>query len=262
MMTDCRCFHKGLAVADDRACVALSCQTCYFGLANPRKMIEFYHVYMQYIKSQYALVDLCLSIEKGEFVFLTGASGAGKTTLLKLIYKAQTPVKGQILIDSVNINMIPKKSLYQLRRKIGIIFQDFKLLPRKTIFENVAIPLVIRGTKKNTILKKVNEALSLVGLTHRRNYFPLHISGGEQQRVAIARAIVSDPKIMIADEPTGNLDTELSIEILRIFERINAAGITIIIATHDKNLLRMFSKRTLRLEKGRMVQDEPTGELA
>lgn len=224
-------------------------------------MIEFYHVYMQYVKSQFALADLCIAIQKGEFIFLTGASGAGKTTLLKLIYKAETPSKGQILIDSTNINMIPRRSLYQLRRKIGIIFQDFKLLPKKTIFENVAIPLIVRGDKKNTILRNVNNALSLVGLTHRRNYFPTHVSGGEQQRVAIARAIVSNPKIIIADEPTGNLDTELSIEILKIFEKINSSGITIIIATHDKNLLRIFSKRTLRLEKGILVHDEPTGVL-
>jgi cell division transport system ATP-binding protein len=225
-------------------------------------MIEFYHVYMQYIKSQYALIDISLSIKQGDFIFLTGASGAGKTTLLKMIYRDEIPSKGQILIDSSNINMLQKKNLYTLRRKIGIIFQDFKLLHKKTIFENVAIPLIVRSEKKNSITQKVNKALSLVGLTHRRNYLPLHVSGGEQQRVAIARAIVANPKIIIADEPTGNLDTELSIEILKIFEKINASGITILIATHDKNLLQLFNKRLLRLEKGKLVLDTYSGEIS
>jgi cell division transport system ATP-binding protein len=218
-------------------------------------MIEFYHVSKQYVKNQYALNDINLTIEKGEFIFLTGSSGAGKTTLLKLVFKEEFPSKGQILIDSFNINLIPEKKLYKLRRGIGIVFQDFKLLNRRTIYENIAIPLVIRGERKSVIDKRVHSALSLVGLTHRRNYIPEHVSGGEQQRVAIARAIVGNPKIIIADEPTGNLDTELSIEILKIFERINSNGITIIIATHDKNLIKMFPKRVIRLEKGRLISD-------
>lgn len=218
-------------------------------------MIEFYHVSKQYVKNQYALNDINLTIEKGEFIFLTGASGAGKSTLLKLAFKEELPSKGQILIDSFNINLIPEKKLFKLRRSIGIVFQDFKLLTRRTIYENIAIPLVIRGERKSVIDKRVHSALSLVGLTHRRNYIPEHVSGGEQQRVAIARAIVGNPKIIIADEPTGNLDTELSIEILKIFERINANGITIIIATHDKNLIKMFPKRVISLEKGRLISD-------
>lgn len=218
-------------------------------------MIEFYHVSKQYVKNYFALNDINLSIEKGEFIFLTGASGAGKSTLLKLIYKEELPTKGQILIDSVNINLVPSKKLYKLRRNIGIIFQDFKLLLNRTIYENVSIPLVIRGEKKSVLDRMVNSALSVVGLTHRRNYIPAHISGGEQQRVAIARAIVGNPKIIIADEPTGNLDTELSIEILKIFERINSNGITVILATHDKNLIKMFPKRMIKLEKGRLVSD-------
>jgi len=218
-------------------------------------MIEFYHVSKQYVKNYFALNDINLSIEKGEFIFLTGASGAGKSTLLKLIYKEELPTKGQILIDSVNINLVPSKKLYKLRRKIGIIFQDFKLLLNRTIYENISIPLVVRGEKKSVLDRMVNSALSVVGLTHRRNYIPAHISGGEQQRVAIARAIVGNPKIIIADEPTGNLDTELSIEILKIFERINSNGITVIFATHDKNLIKMFPKRMIKLEKGRLVSD-------
>lgn len=218
-------------------------------------MIEFYHVSKQYVKNDYALNDVNLSIQKGELVFLTGASGAGKTTLLKLMFKEQDPSKGQILIDSQNINLIPPKNLYKLRRSIGIVFQDFKLLENRTVFENIAIPLMVRGERKSMIDRKVNNALTLVGLKHRKNYVPLHISGGEQQRVAIARAIVGNPKIIVADEPTGNLDTDLSVEIIKIFERINANGVTIIIATHDKTLLKMFGERVLRLDKGRLVTD-------
>ncbi|NIM14366.1 MAG: cell division ATP-binding protein FtsE [Candidatus Aminicenantes bacterium] len=222
-------------------------------------MIEFYHVYKQYVRDQFALNDVSLSIKKGEFVFLTGASGAGKTTLLKLIFKEEDPSRGQILIDSVNINLIAPKLLHQLRRSLGIVFQDFRLLENRTLYENIGIPLVVRGERKALVDKKVMSALTLVGLTHRRNYIPTHISGGEQQRVAIARAIVGNPKILIADEPTGNLDTELSIEIFRIFERINANGITVLIATHDNHLMDLFPKRVLKLEKGRLVSDSRKG---
>ena len=222
-------------------------------------MIEFYHIYKQYVSDQYALSDISFSINKGEFAFLTGASGAGKTTLLKLIFKEELPSRGQILVDSLNINLIPHKLLYQLRRSIGIVFQDFRLLENRTVYENVAVPLVVRGEKRAIIDKKVMNALSMVGLTHRRNYIPTHISGGEQQRVAIARAIVGNPKIILADEPTGNLDTELSIEILRILERINANGITVLVATHDNHLMDLFPKRVLKLEKGRIASDGRTG---
>jgi cell division transport system ATP-binding protein len=217
-------------------------------------VIEFYHIYKQYIKGQYALNDINLSIGKGEFVFLTGSSGAGKSTLLKLIYKDENPSRGQILIDSLNINLIPKNKLYKLRRNIGIIFQDFKLLNNRTIYENIAIPLIVRGERKSIVDKMVNSALSLVGLSHRKNHIPMHVSGGEQQRVAIARAIVGNPKVLIADEPTGNLDTELSIEVFKIFERINANGVTMIIATHDRHLLEIFQKRTLILDNGKLIQ--------
>jgi cell division transport system ATP-binding protein len=219
-------------------------------------VIQFFHVSKQYFKDSYALNDVNLSIEKGEFVFLTGASGAGKSTLLKLIYKEEIPSKGQILVDSVNINLIPDNRLFRLRRQIGIVFQDFKLLHDRTVSENIAIPIVVRGEKKSIIDKKVNTTLSLVGLTHRNRYMTRHISGGEQQRVAIARSVIGSPKIIIADEPTGNLDTELSIEIIRIFERINANGITVIIATHDQHLLSLFPKRLIKLEKGIVVADQ------
>jgi cell division transport system ATP-binding protein len=216
-------------------------------------VIEFYHVYKQYVEDQFALHDISLTIEKGEFLFLTGSSGAGKTTLLKLIFKEELPNKGQILVDSNNITLIPRKELYRLRRDIGIVFQDFKLLDNRTVYENIAIPLLVRGEKKSNIEKMVTKALSQVGLSHRKNYIPTHISGGEQQRVAIARAIVGNPKIIIADEPTGNLDTELSIEIFKIFEKINANGITTIIATHDLHLMNMFPKRIIKLHQGKLV---------
>ena len=218
-------------------------------------MIEFFHIYKQYVKDSYALQDVNVSIEKGEFVFLTGASGAGKTTFLKLIYREEEPSRGQILIDSININLIPENKLYKLRRNIGIVFQDFKLLMNRTVFENVSIPLLVRGHRRSYVEKKVMNALTLVGINHKRNYYPINISGGEQQRVAIARAIVGSPSILLADEPTGNLDTELSIEIFKIFERINANGITTVIATHDRHLLEMFPRRVIKLDKGRLVKD-------
>jgi len=216
-------------------------------------MIEFYHVFKQYVKNQFALNDINLTIEKGEFLFLTGASGAGKTTLMKLIFREELPSRGQILVDSININLVPAKKVYRLRRTMGIIFQDFKLLQTRTVFENVAIPLQVRGEKKSVIDDKVEEALALVGLSHRKHYIPSHISGGEQQRVAIARAIVGDPRLILADEPTGNLDTELSVEVFKIFERINARGITVLIATHDDHLMSLFPKRILKLERGKLV---------
>ena len=223
-------------------------------------MIQFFHVYKQYFKDSVALSDINISIVKGEFVFLTGASGAGKSTLLKLIYKEELPTKGQILIDSININLIPDNKLYRLRRQIGIVFQDFKLLMGRTVFENVAIPLIIRGERKSLIEKKVAGALALVGLSHRRRYLTAHISGGEQQRVAIARAVIGNPKILIADEPTGNLDTELSIEIIKIFEKINTNGITTIIATHNLNLLNLFPRRIIKLDKGLVSMDRKIEE--
>ncbi len=224
-------------------------------------MIEFYHVSKQYVKNVWVLNDITFSIKKGDFVFLTGVSGAGKTTLLKMIYKDEVPSKGQILIDSSNIGLIEKREVYRLRRDIGIIFQDFKLLHNRTIYENVALPLLVCGERKSLVEKRVNSSLSLVGLSHRRNYYPMHVSGGEQQRAAIARAIVANPKIIIADEPTGNLDTELSIEIFHIFERINANGITIVLATHDRHLLNIFPKRIISLDQGKITMDRDGGVL-
>ena len=221
-------------------------------------MIQFFHVYKQYFRSNEALSDINLAVERGEFIFLTGSSGAGKSTLLKMIYKEEEPSRGQILIDSVNSTLIPPARLYKLRRQIGIVFQDFKLLMNRTVQENVAVPLLVRGEKRALIENKVNSTLALVGLSHRKRYLTAHISGGEQQRVAIARAVIGNPKIIIADEPTGNLDTELSIEIIRIFEKINASGITTIIATHDLNLINLFPKRIIKLDKGQLVLDRPS----
>jgi cell division transport system ATP-binding protein len=172
------------------------------------------------------------------------------------VFKEEVPSKGQILVDSVNIGLIPDRKLYRLRRQVGVVFQDFKLLTDRTVYDNIAIPLLVRGERRAVIDKKVTSTLSLVGLSHRRKYPVSHISGGEQQRVAIARAIIGSPKIVIADEPTGNLDTELSIEIIKIFERINANGITTVIATHDQNLINLFPKRLIKLDKGALVFDK------
>ena len=221
-------------------------------------MIEFYHVDKQYVKDQFALRDINLTIEKGEFAFLTGASGAGKSTLLKLIYREEMPTRGQILIDSTNMSLVPRSEIYRFRRLIGVVFQDFKLLETRTVAENVGIPLMVRGERRSVVDKMVQSTLSMVGLNHRRNYLPPHLSGGEQQRVAIARAIAGNPKILLADEPTGNLDTDLSFEIMELFERINANGITVLLATHDKLMLKEFPHRIIRLENGRVAQGMPT----
>ncbi len=222
-------------------------------------MIEFYHIYKQYVSDQYALCDISFSVQKGEFIFLTGASGAGKTTLLKLIFKEELPSRGQILIDSLNINLIPHKLLYQLRRSIGIVFQDFRLLENRTVYENVAIPLVVRGEKRAIIDKKVMNALSLVGLTHRRNYVPTHISGGEQQRVAIARAIAANPKIILADEPTSALDPKSSQRIEETFMKLKQ-DYTIIVVTHILRQARRLADYVLFLYLGKLIEHGPARE--
>ncbi len=219
-------------------------------------MIEFFGVSKEYIKGVYALKEISFEIKKGDFVFLTGFSGAGKSTLLKLIYKEEKVSSGQILIDSQNINLIPDKELYNLRRKIGVVFQDFKLLGNRTIFDNVAIPLYVRGEKKSKIDSLVKKTLQQVGLSHRMRYLAKHVSGGEQQRVAIARALVGQPKIIIADEPTGNLDTELSLEIMELFRKFNANGMTMLIATHDKGIIERFNNPIIRLQEGKLISYE------
>jgi cell division transport system ATP-binding protein len=216
-------------------------------------MIQLFHVYKHYLKGNVALEDINIQIEKGEFVFITGPSGAGKTTLLKLIFLAEQPTKGQLIINGYNITRLKRSAIPFLRRNIGVVFQDFKLLPDRTVFENVALTLAVRGISGKEIKKKVWETLKMIGLQHKLNAYPLRLSGGEQQRVAIARALVNEPAILLADEPTGNLDPDLTNDIMRLFEEINIRGTTVVVATHDKNLISSYNKRVITLEHGRLV---------
>ncbi|MGB9736441.1 MAG: cell division ATP-binding protein FtsE [bacterium] len=216
-------------------------------------MIQFFHVYKYYLQGSAALEDINIQVEKGEFVFITGPSGAGKTTLLKLIFIAEMPTKGQIIINGYNITRLKRSAVPYLRRNIGVVFQDFKLLPDRTVFDNIALTLAVRGVGKKEIKKKVWEALKMVGLQHKLNAYPLRLSGGEQQRVSIARALVNEPAILLADEPTGNLDPDLTHDIMKLFEEINIRGTTVLVATHDKNLISSYNKRVITLEHGRII---------
>ncbi|MBW2144160.1 MAG: cell division ATP-binding protein FtsE, partial [Deltaproteobacteria bacterium] len=195
-------------------------------------------------------------VRKGEFVFVTGPSGAGKTTLLRLIFGAEKPTSGQILINGINLSRISRSKLDLLRRNIGFVFQDFKLLPKRTVFENVALALEVTGEPPSFIRKKTHQTLRLVGLAEKEKAFPLQISGGEQQRVAIARAIVRDPLILLADEPTGNLDPELTKDIMVLFRSIHMRGTTVIVATHSRELLEDTAQRTIFLNRGRIVGEK------
>ena len=219
-------------------------------------MIQFFHVSKQYPGGQLALDDVSFEIARGDFVFLTGPSGAGKTTLLKLIFREEVPSHGQILVNGRNVASIPRSKIPFLRRTISVVFQDFRLIPRKTVFENVSFLPRILGADLGTQKRLAQEALDRVGLGHRMAAFPLQLSGGEQQRVSIARALINEPEILIADEPTGNLDPDLSEEILSIFREINERGTTLLIATHDRGLLARLGKRVLALRAGRLEADD------
>ena len=215
-------------------------------------MIQLYNVYKSYNNTP-ALVDISFIIKKGAFVFITGPSGAGKSTLLKLLYRWESYDKGQVLVNGINVGKLSFNKLWQLRRHIGVVFQDYKLLPGKTILENVAFALEIIGAEKKTIRYKAWEALKNVGLSHRKDAYPLELSGGEQQRVAIARALVNDPKILLADEPTGNLDPEMASEILQLFEKANADGTTVVFATHSQNILQEGDHAVITLKRGKVA---------
>lgn len=216
-------------------------------------MIRFFHVTKHYSPGMAALADVTCHIDKGEMVYLTGPSGAGKTTFLRLIYAAEFPTAGQVLVAGRNIEKLKESSIPYLRRNIGVVFQDFKLLDGRNVFENVALTLEVLGLPKSDIARRVHDTLGRVGMHAKWSAMPRELSGGEQQRVSIARALVGDPAILLADEPTGNLDPEMSAEIIEIIKTINLRGTTVVIATHDPRLLEQFPRRVVRLLRGRLA---------
>lgn len=219
-------------------------------------MIQLFNVTKSYGGESPAVKELSLHIPKGDFVYVTGASGAGKTTFLRMLYAAEKPTRGQILVNNQNITRIRSQQIPYLRRKIGVVFQDFKLLQSRTVYENVAFALEAQGKKRYEVSKKVYQALKEVGLEHRLQRKPLELSGGEQQRIAIARALVVDPLILLADEPSGNLDQEVTLDIMRLFKNANARGTTVLLATHDHSLNQRFPRRVITLDKGALVSDQ------
>ena len=217
-------------------------------------MIDTYHLSKVYNRGVYALRDVTLSIGKGEFLFLTGASGAGKSTLLRLLLCAEKPTEGQLKVGGRVLSDLSPAEVQTYRRSVGFIFQDFRLIPRFTVFQNVAFVMRVLGVDLATRQRKTFQVLKWVGLQHRMNALPEELSGGEQQRVAIARALVNDPQIILADEPTGNLDPDLSLEIMSVFRDINARGTTVLVATHDLWMIRQVGHRALGLEHGRVTE--------
>ena len=218
---------------------------------NKSSIIRMFHVHHNF-GAKKALIDITLDIAKNEFVFISGPSGAGKTTLLKLLYLGEPISEGQVLVDGINLTRIPRKKIPYLRRKFGIIFQDYKLIPTKSVYDNVALVLEAAGVKRRTIQKKVRSVLRLVGMEDRLKSFPPSLSGGEQQRIAVARAIIGDPQIILADEPTGSLDEDSAEAILDLLKGVHIRGATVIIATHDKTLMRKTGGHVLYLKQGRI----------
>jgi cell division transport system ATP-binding protein len=216
-------------------------------------MIRFFHVTKKFAQGPPALSDVNLNVEKGEFVFLTGPSGAGKTTLLRLVFRDEVPTSGQVVVNDHNIANMSSRSVPHLRRQIGVVFQDFKLLPRKTVFENVAYAAQVIGLPPREQRARTYQVLEMLGLNHRLHNYPEQVSGGEQQRMAIARALVNRPLILLADEPTGNLDPDLARETMGLFKEINAHGTTVVVATHDREMIRSMARRAITLDHGRVV---------
>jgi cell division transport system ATP-binding protein len=217
-------------------------------------MIEARHISKVYGRGVYALRDLSLRVDKGEFVFLTGPSGAGKSTLLRLLLRQDTPTEGELVVGGRNLAALAPRQVQSYRRSLGFVFQDFKLLPRKTVIENVALVPRVLGVPMSQQQRRTFQVLKWVGLQHRMSAYPQELSGGEQQRIAIARALVNEPLIILADEPTGNLDPDLSLEIMNLLREINARGTTVVVATHDRELIRRVGRRALTLEHGRIVE--------
>jgi cell division transport system ATP-binding protein len=217
-------------------------------------LIESYHLSKLYRRGVYALRDLSLTINKGEFVFLTGPSGAGKSTLLRLLLCAEQPSEGDLRVGGRDLSLLTPSQVQTYRRTVGFVFQDFRLVPRFSVFQNVAFVMRVLGMPLSTQQRKTFQVLKWVGLQHRMNAGPEELSGGEQQRIAIARALVNDPQLILADEPTGNLDPDLSLEIMNLFREINARGTTVVVATHDRELIRRVGRRAVTLDHGRVVE--------
>ncbi len=217
-------------------------------------VVEIYHLSKLYKRGVYALRDLSLTIDKGEFLFLTGPSGAGKTTLLRLLLREELPTDGDLKVLGRNLRTLRPSQVQAFRRSVGFVFQDFRLIPRFTVFENISFVMRVIGVPTATQQRKTFQVLKWVGLQHRMHALPEELSGGEQQRIAIARALVNDPQLVLADEPTGNLDPDLALEIMNLFREINARGTTVIVATHDRELIRRVGRRSITLEHGRLVE--------
>lgn len=222
-------------------------------------MIEFRNVKKSYPTGTVALKDVNLHIDDGEFVFIVGHSGAGKTTLMKLLLCEEKPTAGNIIVGKYNLTTIPDRKIPYYRRQLGVVFQDFRLLPNKTVYENVAFAMQVVGTPAKMIKRRVPAILNTVNLADKHSSFPSEISGGEQQRVAVARAIVNAPKLLIADEPTGNLDPARSLELMLLMDKINEMGTTVLVVTHEKELVNSFSKRVVAIEDGRVISDGMDG---
>lgn len=223
-------------------------------------MIKMKNVYKKYPNGVVASNGINIEIDRGEFVYVVGPSGAGKSTFIKMMYREEAPTSGEIIFNNTNLATLRQKEIPQLRRRIGVVFQDFKLLPKLNVYENIAFALEVIEESPENIRKKVTEVLGLVGLTQKARMFPEELSGGEQQRVSIARSIVNQPEVVIADEPTGNLDPETSWEIMKIFEQINAQGTTIIMATHNKEVVNAIRHRVIAIEGGLITRDEIGGD--
>ncbi|WP_028593768.1 cell division ATP-binding protein FtsE [Paenibacillus assamensis] len=223
-------------------------------------MIEMQDIWKTYTNGSHALRGVNVLIDKDEFVYLVGPSGAGKSTFMKLIYREEVPTKGQLFVNGFNIGKLKQRKIPYVRRNIGVIFQDFRLLPKLTAYENVAFAMEVIEAPKKVIKRRVPEVLELVGLKQKMNCLPSQLSGGEQQRVAIARAIVNNPAVLVADEPTGNLDPETSWEIMKLLEEINYRGTTIIMATHNKDIVNRIRRRVIAIEEGTIVRDEVRGD--
>ncbi len=222
-------------------------------------MVEFRNVYKKYPNGTVALKDIDIKINKGEFAFLVGSSGSGKSTLIKLILKEESSTEGEVFVNGYNLSSMSRQDIPYLRRSLGVVFQDFRLLLNKTVYENVAFAMQITEALPKEIRRQVPMALSLVGLSRKANAYPGQLSGGEQQRAALARALVNSPSLLIADEPTGNLDPDTSWDIMRLLSEVNQRGTTVIIATHEKNIVDAMKKRVIALDKGVLLRDQQKG---